>query len=459
MSEPYKLLRRLSPQGLLFEAVNTRTNRTVIVQLLKGVRTHQELKNRVGFAVRLQSPSSVRLLDAGIVEGAVPVGYLVREFVRGESLDHVLRHQPGGALPESEVLSIAWQLLDSLTEAHALGLAHARLSLDHVLLESIQGKRTGRAKLVGYWSATSLVATTATSGKALASAERIANDLRALALVIAESSGLAHLASEQSPDTRARYSGLERFLTRALSKSPQERFGTALAFREALREIDWECGSEDPAIAARIKNLLAYARGPQDLELAPHRHELMSTRTTAIWVLGTDPALSDPGFRAALAELSQDIQIRHIQASEHESLTAAILAGRTPLPWAVAFGGLEVLLDDPLLRLLSSSGELCRILVTGHQNLDLLQTCVCQGGLDGHISLPAASRDVTEQLSAVLKRTRRLSNHYDSIRLALRKTQDQVGEASRALAGRDHEPSVISGPKSRPDVPWRQAQG
>ena len=70
--------------------------------------------------------------------------YLVMNYVKGDSLDRIVRDQ--GPLPEEPLLHLGLQLVSALGYLHRLGLVHCSISPDHVLVRG-----DGVAKLADFF--------------------------------------------------------------------------------------------------------------------------------------------------------------------------------------------------------------------------------------------------------------------------------------------------------------------
>jgi serine/threonine protein kinase len=81
-------------------------------------------------ASRLNHPNTVRVLDAGYAEDGAP--YLCCELLHGRTLSAAIKAE--GALPVERVVRIGMQVLDALTEAHALGIVHRDIKPANVFL-------------------------------------------------------------------------------------------------------------------------------------------------------------------------------------------------------------------------------------------------------------------------------------------------------------------------------------
>jgi serine/threonine protein kinase len=138
----YQLLDRLGagPLGEVFRARDTRLGRTVALRRIPAT-TEEAVRSRVLADARviaeLSHPFVATLFDAGVHEGQV---FLASEFVPGETLTRVLAGQPLNPRRAAELVA---QIADGLAEVHALGLVHADVRPDTIVVTP-----KGQAKLV-----------------------------------------------------------------------------------------------------------------------------------------------------------------------------------------------------------------------------------------------------------------------------------------------------------------------
>jgi serine/threonine-protein kinase len=94
-------------------------------------------------AARLDHPNSVAVLDFGETPDGVP--FIVMEYVRGRTLRQLAA---GGLLEPARAIAITRQVLSALSGAHQVGIVHADVKTDNVLVApSPDGER---AKLVDF---------------------------------------------------------------------------------------------------------------------------------------------------------------------------------------------------------------------------------------------------------------------------------------------------------------------
>ena len=92
---------------------------------------------------RFQHPNIVRVID---VFQENDTAYTVMEYVRGDNLKQLIQGQ--GALIESEVLKIIWQLLDAVEEVHFKGMLHRDIKPENIIVT-----KEGRLVLIDFGSA------------------------------------------------------------------------------------------------------------------------------------------------------------------------------------------------------------------------------------------------------------------------------------------------------------------
>lgn len=233
----------------------------------------EQFLDEARLGMRLSHPNLVTFFDFGNVAGSY---FLAMELIRGVDFDHVIywRHGP---LPAALITGVLIQALEGLHAAHelkgddgaSLGLVHRDLSPHNLMLGF-----DGRVKVLDFGVAKMRDQRTVTlpgivKGKPLymspeqATAERIdrRSDIFSMGLILYEAL-MGRRAFDQKDDTKTMEAIVNDPLPRppqipqpfwdvverALEKSPDKRYRTALEMAAALREVtepmkDQELGS------------------------------------------------------------------------------------------------------------------------------------------------------------------------------------------------------------------------
>ena len=126
---PYEIISLLGAGGMgeVYEARDTRLDRTVAIKICKGL-INERFEREARAISSLNHPHICALYDIGR-EGSVD--FLVMEYLEGESLGARLRRGP---LPLEEALRIAIQIAGALDAAHRKGVIHRDLKPGNVML-------------------------------------------------------------------------------------------------------------------------------------------------------------------------------------------------------------------------------------------------------------------------------------------------------------------------------------
>ena len=132
----YTVIRPLGQggMGLVFEVKHqTLGTRAALKLLWTGQAINRELAARFLTEARaggaIEHPGVVRVLEYDVLQSGVP--YLLMEFLPGETLSQRLRRYRG-AMPESEVRRLGWQLASGLAAAHKKTIVHRVMKLTKI---------------------------------------------------------------------------------------------------------------------------------------------------------------------------------------------------------------------------------------------------------------------------------------------------------------------------------------
>ena len=133
--EHYEIVRKLGAggSGVVYLATDTLLQRPVVLKILRaGLLSAQQMRSTVLREARLASaiehPNVCAIYEVGEIGDE---GYIVMQFVPGQSLDQLIARGP--ASPQL-VLSVGIQIADGLQAAHALGIFHRDLKPQNVML-------------------------------------------------------------------------------------------------------------------------------------------------------------------------------------------------------------------------------------------------------------------------------------------------------------------------------------
>jgi eukaryotic-like serine/threonine-protein kinase len=257
----FELKRQLGQgaQSTVWLAYDPRMEREVAIKVLRPTAGADELAvkqwlQEARSVGRVKHPSIVPVFEADIHEQYT---YLVFEYVAGDTLAQLLARR--GALPAREAAALMMDVLDAVAVAHTEGVVHRDIKPSNILVDS-----TGRARVMDFGIAarvrnmadSAAVAVGGTVGymspEALAGSQPAPSmDLFACGLVLAELL-IGKPLIEESDSNRAMYraaheqlalpeglgsdvdDGLRSLVNRALARDPQQRFGDARSFFNAL---------------------------------------------------------------------------------------------------------------------------------------------------------------------------------------------------------------------------------
>ncbi|HMC51641.1 MAG TPA: protein kinase [Acidimicrobiales bacterium] len=274
----YRLVRGLAHGGMaqVWEARDEVLDRTVAVKVLHPHLAGDEalvarFRQEAIAAARLGHPNIVSIYDTGVDQG---FPFIVMELVWGRPLRQLL--DDSGALPIERAVDIGAQVASALDYAHRSGIVHRDVKPGNILL-----CEDGRAKVADFGIAKALAGSDLTqTGMVLGTARYLSpeqvnglpldgrSDVYALGVVIYEMvCGQAPFAGDTDmtialsrlqhdpPSLLERRPGIPAALqvvaTRALARSPQDRYASAAELRAALLAVPLhETGAvNDPEVA------------------------------------------------------------------------------------------------------------------------------------------------------------------------------------------------------------------
>ncbi len=133
----YRITAKLGAGGMgaVFRGVQTAVGREVAIKVLAkqgatDVNAVKRFVQEAKAASALSHPNTITIHDFGQTEDGLL--YLVMELVKGETMSALLKRE--GALRPSRAVRIVGQMLNALSEAHALGIIHRDLKPENVIV-------------------------------------------------------------------------------------------------------------------------------------------------------------------------------------------------------------------------------------------------------------------------------------------------------------------------------------
>lgn len=270
LADRYRIERLISRGGMgaVFEATQLGLDRAVAVKLLlpalsRDEKVQERFRREARSVAQLRHPHIIQIYDYGISEHGP---YIVMEFVRGESLREMLRRAP---LELPTALAIMEQVCSALAVAHAAGTIHRDLKPDNILIESLAAGHLA-AKVLDFGIAKIRQAQTEEAETSLTGANIIGSpaymspeqglgqeldersDIYSLGIVLYEMLTQAAPFAKSTPGTMLMHhvnttprplrelrpdisQAVAQVVMRALAKDPEQRFGSASEFAQALR--------------------------------------------------------------------------------------------------------------------------------------------------------------------------------------------------------------------------------
>jgi formylglycine-generating enzyme required for sulfatase activity/predicted Ser/Thr protein kinase len=270
----YKILSQLGAGGMgeVYLAEDTKLNRKVAIKLLPAGSLESENANRrllreAQSAAKLDHPNICGILEVSEEDGR---NFICMQYVEGETLEARMKHR---RLELAESLAIAIQVADALAEAHSSGTIHRDIKPSNIMLTArgaVKVMDFGLAKLIKQTEAVQSEAETeallSSPGALIGtlpymSPEQVRgealegrSDIFSFGVVLYEMiSGQQPFAARSSaatasniltlePAPLARFSKdtpaeLERIVSKALHKNPDERYQTARDLLIDLRHL------------------------------------------------------------------------------------------------------------------------------------------------------------------------------------------------------------------------------
>jgi DNA-binding SARP family transcriptional activator len=273
--------------GVVYRAWDVLLEREVALKVLSKTglekKTLARFRREARALARLKHPNIVTLHDMGERQGVL---YIAMELVEGQSLRQLLRPD----IPQA--VDVAVQICAALEHAHQQGVIHRDIRPANVMVTP-----QGRVKVLDFGLArildqASLTGSGELKGTPLYTAPELIRgekaderaDLYSLGVVLYELVAgqppfrgdlwaVLHQQAAKPPSSPRRFNpavptALEQVILQLLAKSPQERFPSAAAVREALEDLLERGLARPQAIAAAVSPPSPLAIAPSEVALA-----------------------------------------------------------------------------------------------------------------------------------------------------------------------------------------------
>ena len=293
LDDRYRIVERIAAgaMGVVYRGTRIKLDRAVAIKVMHAslpgaMEGRKRFEREAQLMAKLEHPHCVSIIDAGL-HGTKP--YVVMELVRGRSLHDMIEEQGRFEIPRA--IDLMGQILSGLAHAHEQGIIHRDIKPGNVMVtpKAPLGLHArildfGLSRLVG-------ASTSVSNGVAVGTPSYMAPeqcrgdaidariDIYACGVVLFEMLtgkkpfiaddpiAIVKKHLEQAPPRLADvvpgdYGGLEDVVARALQKSPDDRFQTALAMAEALEAVRAGRKASEPTAA-----LAPQGSGPGSVEI------------------------------------------------------------------------------------------------------------------------------------------------------------------------------------------------
>jgi serine/threonine protein kinase len=248
--------------GVTYKVRNLATGEFEVLRALPGAsysdaESLERLLREIKIHTRLSHPNIVAFHDALELDGQV---VMTAEFVQGSTLTQLCLP---GAMPSTQAIRVACDVLSGLEEAHSLGIVHRGITAEHVVVTPEGGTKLGGFGLAKSTTDLNLTKDGAVLGDArYMSPEQVMGtgvldhraDLYSVGVLLFQMltgkvpfnnpndfDTMVAQVSQQPPRPSSMNPGippeLERVVLTAMAKKPEDRFQTASEFRLALEAL------------------------------------------------------------------------------------------------------------------------------------------------------------------------------------------------------------------------------
>jgi serine/threonine protein kinase len=430
------------------------------------VPRHAEDAAREAHALSVvQNPHVPALLEIGTFrDGTRSLAYLVEEHVTGQTLSRWMATYR--RLDALRTVRIALKVASALAALHRAGIVHGDVKPDNIIVDpmleservaliDLGASRRMMADLSGA-SGARLMATPAYSAPELRAGRQPtpASDVYALALVMYDAlsgGNISRIGDEGVIPPLCRVvpmcERLSALIERALASDEGARFVDAAALAHELSSLDATELARFPGSSMSLSPVYQDALDTLDISRPtetsiqeamtdrPRQFEppaLWSTDRPSIWFLGGDAATDHYPVRNMLLSLREHFEVRLLSAEGCDKARLDIFSG-APAPWVLVFGENHLQRREPLLDVLSEQGETMNLLLTEREGFDQLVDACRSVNLDATVSLDVGMELIEAEIAGAVQRAARVRRCYDSLRLALGDSREDLDGLRRSL--------------------------
>jgi serine/threonine protein kinase/tetratricopeptide (TPR) repeat protein len=142
----YRILDKIGAggQGTVYKALDSKLGRTVVIKVLPAELTAKEanlkrFEREARLASALDHPNICTIFDLNTING---IHFIAMQFIEGKNVRDLVAGRP---LELQSALSIAIQVTDALTAAHAQGIIHRDIKAGNVMVS-----KSGQAKVLDF---------------------------------------------------------------------------------------------------------------------------------------------------------------------------------------------------------------------------------------------------------------------------------------------------------------------
>lgn len=144
LNDRYKVVEEVGRGGMsaVYKGIHELMDRTVAIkvllpQLVSDTISIKRFQQEAQAASHLQHPNVITVYDYGFVASGQP--YLVMDFLEGESLSDIIRHEK--QTTTKRMIPIFMQACEALEHAHQKGVIHRDLKSSNIMLIDFEGKK------------------------------------------------------------------------------------------------------------------------------------------------------------------------------------------------------------------------------------------------------------------------------------------------------------------------------